>query len=207
MKIETIEKFKGSTWCVIFDDESRIYINAEVMSEYNLKQGMSLPQNAVDEIVYANDKRRARERALYLLSVRDHSFTELYKKLERNYDESICLDVCNSLASKKIIDDIRYAERLARQLFEVKKAGKYKVRQEMRMKGLSDELIEDAIEKYEDCSSDLLKELVDKKYARYLTDEKGIRKVKSALVRQGYSFSEIKNVLETYDYEDEDFQE
>lgn len=205
MKIDTIEKFKGSTWCVIFDDESRIYINAEVLSEYNLKQGMNLPQNAVDEIVYANDKRRARERALYLLSVRDHSFTELYKKLERNYDEQICLDVCNFLASKKIIDDRRYAERLARQLFEVKKAGKYKVRQEMRMKGLSDELIEEAIEKYEDCSSDLLKELVEKKYARYLTDEKGVRKVKSALVRQGYTFSEIKNVLDTYDYEDEDF--
>ena len=68
----------------------------------------------------------------------------------------------------------------------------------MRKKGLDKELIDEIIERYEDSTENRLSELVKKKYARYLIDEKGIKKVKSALVRLGYSYSDIKAVLENY---------
>lgn len=198
MKIETIEKFKGSTFCVIFDNDERIYISSEIIDQFNLRVGTNIPEQAVSDIVYANDRRRARERALYLMSMRDHSFTELYNKLIKNYDEDISLEICSILKSKGIINDERYAERLSRQLFEVKRVGVFRARQEMRMKGLSDEIIENKIAKYEDSSDDILSELIEKKYARYLGDEKGQRRVQSALLRQGYTFSQIKSALREY---------
>ena len=38
-------------------------------------------------------------------------------------------------------------------------------------------------------------ELINKKYYRYLDDEKGVKKVKNALVRYGYSYEDINAVL------------
>ena len=155
-----------------------------------------------------NDFRRARERALYLLDVRDYSFMEMYGKLTKNYSEEISLEVCKDLAKLRLIDDRRYAEARARQLFEVKKAGVYKARQELKRRGIPDSIIEEVIEKYTDEEDTLsrLEELVEKKYERYLTDEKGVKRVKNALLRQGYSYSEINAVLDMYelDFSDAD---
>lgn len=192
--------------CVIFDDGERIYIHEKILSEYHLKEGINVPQEAVEEIVAANDYRRARERALYLLDVRDYSFVELYQKLEKNYDEDICIKVCKNMAELRLINDRRYAESLARQLFEVKRVGMFKAKQELKRRGLSDKIIEEAVEPYadEEESFSRLEELVERKYERYLTDEKGVKKVKNALLRQGYRYSEINAVLDLYDL---DFEE
>lgn len=192
--------------CVIFDDGERIYIHEKILSEYHLKEGINVPQEAVEEIVAANDYRRARERALYLLDVRDYSFVELYQKLEKNYDEDICIKVCKNMAELRLINDRRYAESLARQLFEVKRVGMFKAKQELKRRGLSDKIIEEAVEPYadEEESFSRLEELVERKYDRYLTDEKGVKKVKNALLRQGYRYSEINAVLDLYDL---DFEE
>lgn len=192
--------------CVIFDNGERLYIHEKILAEYNLKEGINVPQEAAEEISAANDYRRARERALYLLDVRDYSFVELYKKLEKNYDEDICLRVCKNLAELRLINDRRYAETLARQLFEVKRVGMFKAKQEMKRRGLSDNIIEAVTEPYADEEETFsrLEELVERKYERYLTDEKGVKKVKNALLRQGYRYGEINAVLDLYDL---DFEE
>lgn len=206
MRITEISKYKGSTMCVIFDDSSRIYIHEKILSEYHLKEGINVPEEAVEEIVAANDFRRARERALYLLDVRDYSFVELYQKLEKNYDEDICIKVCKNMAELRLINDRRYAEMRARELFEIKRVGMFKAKQELKRRGLSDNIIEEAVAPYadeEECFS-RLEELVERKYERYLTDEKGVKKVKNALLRQGYRYAEINAVLDLYDL---DFEE
>lgn len=192
--------------CVIFEDGERIYIHEKILAEYHLKEGINVPQEAVEEIVAANDYRRARERALYLLDVRDYSFVELYQKLEKNYDEDICIKVCKNMAELRLINDRRYAEMRARELFEVKRVGMFKAKQELKRRGLSDNIIEEAVAPYadEEESFSRLEELVERKYERYLTDEKGVKKVKNALLRQGYRYAEINAVLDLYDL---DFEE
>lgn len=192
--------------CVIFDDAQRIYIHESILAEYHLREGADVPPQAVEEITDANDYRRARERALYLLDGRDYSFTEMYEKLEPNYSEEICLKVCKNLAELHLIDDRRYAEARARELFEVKRVGMYKARMELKRRGIPDRIIEEVTEPYadEEEAFSRLEQLVEKKYERYLTDEKGVKKVKNALLRQGYSYSEINAVLDLYDL---DFEE
>ena len=137
---------------------------------------------------------------------RDHSYRELFDKLEKNYSEDICFEVCNRLAEIGVINDRRYAEKLCRQLFEVKKLGRYRVKQEMRLKGLGSEIIEEAMENFseEDEPFERLEKLVEQKYERYLTDRKGVEKVRNALARKGYSFGEIKEVLDLYDLDFDD---
>ena len=201
--ITSIEKYKGSTMRVDFDEGEPLFINVDVLNEYHLQKDMTLPESAVLEIVHANDFRRAKERALYLLDERDYSYIELYKKLERNYDEDICLEVCNRLSEIGCINDRRYSERLAEHYCVTKRFGLRRAREEMRKRGISNELITEALYPYEDTVPDRISELIEKKYARYLTDEKGVQKVKAALVCQGYSFSEVNKALSEYEYEDE----
>ncbi|MCD8006070.1 MAG: recombination regulator RecX [Oscillospiraceae bacterium] len=205
--ITSIEKYKGSTIRVNFDEGEPLFINVDVLNEYHLGKDMSIPKPAIEEIVHANDFRRAKERALYLLDERDYSYIELYKKLERNYDDDICLEVCNRLSEIGCINDRRYSEHLAEHYCVTKRFGLRRAREEMRKRGISNELITEALYPYEDTVPERIAELIDKKYARYLTDEKGVEKVKAALVRQGYSFSEVNKALSEYEYEMEEGEE
>ncbi len=205
--ITSIEKYKGSTMRVDLDSGEPLFINVDVLNEYHLQKEMTLPESAIEEIIHANDFRRAKERALYLLDERDYSYIELYKKLENNYDEDICLEVCNRLAEIGCINDRRYSEHLAEHYCQTKHFGLRRAREEMRKRGISNELITEALYPYEDSVPERIAELIDKKYARYLSDEKGVQKVKAALVRQGYSFSEVNKALSEYEYETEEGEE
>ena len=80
---------------------------------------MDVPLPALEQIIFANDYRKARERALYLLEYRDHSFKELYDKLEKNYSNEVCEAVMQKMVELGLINDEEYAEKYARQLFEV----------------------------------------------------------------------------------------
>ncbi len=211
MIVTDVSPFKGSMMCVELSggglaQEMKIYIHSEIIRKYKVAKGMELSEEEADRLIYENDLRRARERALYLMESRDHSYRELFDKLEKNYSEDICFEVCNRLAEIGVINDRRYAEKLCRQLFEVKKLGRYRVRQEMRLKGLGSEIIEEAMENFseEDEPFERLEKLVEQKYERYLTDRKGVEKVKNALARKGYSFGEIKEVLDLYDLDFDD---
>lgn len=211
MIVTDVSPFKGSMMCVELSggglaQEMKLYIHSEIIRKYNVAKGMELSEEEADRLIYENDLRRARERALYLMESRDHSYRELFDKLEKNYSEDICFEVCNRLAEIGVINDRRYAEKLCRQLFEVKKLGRYRVKQEMRLKGLGSEIIEEAMENFseEDEPFERLEKLVEQKYERYLTDRKGVEKVKNALARKGYSFGEIKEVLDLYDLDFDD---
>lgn len=211
MIVTDVSPFKGSMMCVELSggglaQEMKIYIHSEIIRKYNIAKGMELSEEEADRLIYENDLRRACERALYLMESRDHSYRELFDKLEKNYSEDICFEVCNRLAEIGVINDRRYAEKLCRQLFEVKKLGRYRVKQEMRLKGLGSEIIEEAMENFseEDEPFERLEKLVEQKYERYLTDRKGVEKVKNALARKGYSFGEIKEVLDLYDLDFDD---
>ena len=205
--ITSIEKYKGSTMRVDLDEGEPLFINVDVLNEYHLQKDITLPEAAIEEIIHSNDFRRAKERALYLLDERDYSYIELYRKLERNYPEDICLEVCNRLSEIGCINDGRYSERLAEHYCVTKRFGLRRAREEMRKRGISNELITEALYPYEDTVPERITELIDKKYARYLTDEKGVQKVKAALVRQGYSFSEVNKALSEYEYEMEEGEE
>lgn len=206
MKIESVEKYKGSTYCVIFDDESRIYIGSEIVSKYNLRAGLNLPQEAVEDIITDNGMRKARERALYLLDGRDYSYIEMLNKLKATYSEEVAFATCDRLAQRGLIDDRRYAERLAQELCERKHFGPYRARQELNKRGIPDKLIAEVLTPYNDADerAERLEELVKRKYARYLGDESGQKKVTSALVRMGYSYGEIRSLLKRLECDSEE---
>lgn len=207
MKITELSPYKGTTWQITTENGGKIFIGQRTVEKMNLKKGMELPDSAIESIKEEDLERKSRERAMYLLSGRDYGFVELYRKLEKTYPKEMCLRTCKLMAEKGLVNDREYAFRLGKQLFGIKKESAVAVRYKLTQKGIPKDIISEVIDAYcedDEAVKDRIKALVEKKYKRYLTDEAGIRKVKNALARLGYGYSDINSVLkEIYNEETE----
>lgn len=202
MEVTSVAKYKGSTYEVELDNERKIYLHVDIIADYDLRSGMKLERNELRKIIYASNFRRAYQRALYLLDYRDYSRKEMIEKLVSNYkNESLCIAVADKLEKNGIIDDERYAEKLARKFVETKKFGYRRAKREIMRKGIGEFAAEDALEPYAEVFGENLTTLLETKHARFLTDKedrKSVEKVKSALVRYGYGFDEINRAVREY---------
>lgn len=207
MKITSIKQYKGTTYEVELDESRKIYLHADIIADFALYTDMVLEREELRKIIYASNFRRAFQYALHLLDYRDYSFSEMFGKLEKTYkNEKLCFDVMKKLVKIGVINDTRYAEKLARRLVEAKHYGYYRAKREMLSKGLDSDTAENALAIYADSADENLALLLEKKYARLLTDSgdrKSIEKVKSALVRYGYGFDEVNRAVRNY-FENED---
>lgn len=205
MRVTEITKNKGSRYTVYVDGEYFYILDAEIIDMYSLKTGSECTPELLREIKRAADYRKARERALYLLEYRDHSYFELVEKLEKSVDYDIAAKTAAKMAELGFLNDDRYCRRLAKEYMTVKRWGVYRVKAQLRKKGFDRELIDQAVSECLDTVDiyDVIRQLVEKKYLKYLTDQKGIKKTTDALVRQGHSYSDIKEVLAEYTDNDE----
>ena len=177
-RLESVQKYKGSTWEIVLDNDEHVYLSFEIVSRFSLSEGQEYDDEDWQEIVAENEFRKARERALYLLDYRDYSYIELYNKLEKTYGTEICERVMDKMVELGTINDRRYAEGLAKTYIESRTYGYYK-----------------AMQPYEEGTYDRLREFAEKKYGAYFDDEAGIRKVKNALVRRGYTYDIVDQVV------------
>ena len=202
MKIISVKRYKGSTCEAELDDGRKLYLHADIIADFGIRAGMETDRETLKRIVYASNFRRAYQRALYLLDYRDYTYSEMYDKLLENYrSEPLCTAVMKRLTEHGFIDDARYAERMARKLVEIKHFGYRRSKRELMQKGISAFVAEDALAPYERTFYENLSELLRTKHSRYLTDRedrKQIEKVKSALVRYGYDFTEINRAVKEY---------
>ena len=195
LKITSVGKYKGSTYMIEFENAETEFLNVDTVRQFNLKAGVSLPLSAWEQIKAEEEYRKAKERALYLLDYKDYSYVELFHKLEKNYSEETCYRVMDKMVELGTINDRRYAAGLARHYIEVKKFGRYKAYQQMKLKGLTKEVIDEALDKYEDGTYDRLRELAEKKIGKYIDADNGMAKLKNYLIRQGYSYDLVKEVV------------
>jgi regulatory protein len=202
MKITSLAHYKGKTFEVEIDNERKLYLHIDIIADFGISQGMEIERTELKKIIYASNFRRAYEYALYRLDYRDYSAQEIYEKLLETYkNEALCLEVVKKLARAGIINDERYAEKLARKLVESKKYGYRRAKREMMQKGLTESMVYSALEQYADIFEENIALLLRGKYSRYLTDStdrKSVEKAKNALVRYGYGYDEINRAVAEY---------
>ncbi|MBR6581302.1 MAG: RecX family transcriptional regulator [Ruminococcus sp.] len=202
MEITSLSHYKGKTFEVEIDNQRKLYLHIDIITDFGIAQGMEIERAELKKVIYASNFRRAYEYALYRLDYRDFSAEEIYEKLLETYkNEALCLEVVKKLARAGIINDERYAEKLARKLVESKKYGYRRAKREMMQKGLAENTVCGALKQYADSFEENLAALLRGKYSRYLTDDtdrKSIEKAKNALVRYGYGYDEINRAVAEY---------
>lgn len=147
MKITNIIRVKGTRYRVEVDGEYWNILDAEVLQDFGLRPGLEVSESLLEEALVQAERRRARERAFYLLSSRDYSAGELLEKLSKTVREETALQTVVRMKELGFVNDEAYAEKLARFLLGVKRYGTYRAQAEMRQKHLSDETIEEALKK------------------------------------------------------------
>lgn len=142
---------------------------------------------------------------LRLLSYRDHSEKVLLLKLrQKGYDVNYASNAVEKLKDYGYINDERVAEYYAKSLSERKGMSKNGIKNELRRKGISSELADNVVESLDFDPILRIIELLNTKYSKYLSDEKGVRKTVASLQRLGYRWSDIRTALRRVEVETEE---
>lgn len=199
MEITELSVYKGDTWKLELDNdrEQTYFVNMSVVENFALKKGQELNGEAIAQIVTADTIRKAKRRALYLLGTRQYCRKELYKKLKPTYGEDIARRAVDYVCELGYVNDEEYAPKLAEYLIHGKHYGLRKARFEMLTRGLSEELVEDALAEYgEDEIDEEITELLERKYYAKLEDYSDRQRTIAALARRGYDYGAVKRCIE-----------
>ena len=98
-----------------------------------------------------------------------------------------------------LIDDEKYARHLAHDLFYLKNLSYRGVVYTLMEKGIDKDLCEEIADEFDIEPVEQLVELIEKKYADKLDDEKDRRRTIAALQRLGYNWGDIKSALAEFE--------
>ena len=185
---------------IYIDDEYRFTVDSDFwLSEkwHNLKE---IDENELAALESAVSFRRAFNTGLNLLSYRAHGKKELIDKLVmKKHDRQSAEAAADRLEELHLIDDGEFAQRLAEELIRKKGYSLKRVRQELLRRGIDRETAEQAVELLDKNEQMRIIELIEKKYYRWLGDEKGRKKVFNSLLRLGYSYGDINSALREFE--------
>lgn len=203
--IITHSKGRGKKIHILIDGEYQITTDIDFWAENFYKDGEDISEeewkNLTDKIYY----KKAVDKCYDLLSRRDHSVKELKTKLLRTVDEDNAQKAIQKMLDYGYLDDEKYARNLVNYLSKSKKMSYTFIKQELYKRGISGDIASYALEDIEVDNVSSIISLLQTKYASRLTAEDGKKKVIAALMRKGFSYSDIRNAFERI--ENDEFNE
>src|SRR5690606_13233254 len=144
------------------------------------------------------EKNKAINHALKLLSYRARSEKEVYIALKRKgFEENYINDAINYCKENNYLDDFSFAESFVRDKINLSKLGTERIRYELKLKGISKEIINRVLKIDKDEQFEIAMEIGAKRLKLYKNDSKDAiyRKLSGFLQRKGYSYDIISKVL------------
>lgn len=161
--------------------------------------GKELSDQEIEKIISEDQTIRGKEYLLRLLSRRIYSRYEILKKLKnKGYTENIVSNLVLWLENKNYINDELFAEMWAQFRLQNKPIGSYKLNQELRLKGIKQDIVKKIIDK-------TYNEIDELTVARNIIRDKIVsakikniridpRKIYNFLLRRGFSIEISRNI-------------
>jgi len=194
---------------VYLNDKFAFGLDEETLFKHGLRVGDHLTDEEVDKILQTEDKRKAKEAALSLLSYRARSEKEISQKLKKKgHDQNSIKEVIADLKRLNLLDDYEFACLWIKDRLRNRPRGVALLRQELKSKGIEKENIEKALEELypEESEPKIASELIRKRQKRYQGLDKKLtrKKMSNFLLRRGFSYEVVREVvggfLETDEY-------
>ena len=183
------------------EGEFLLSMHPDVFAVSGLSVGSEVDTESLETLSAEAELKKAKEKALNLLSYKEYTTKQLTDRLKRHTDEESAEQAVARMEELGLLDDDDYAERFARDLSERKKFGILRIRQEMRQRGLTSEQIEYATSLLRSDPEEKMREIIARKYPLAYEDEKVRRRAFSALMRMGYPAAEVRRVLTVSEYD------
>ena len=196
MKITRIENSKHvqERVLVFLEEGDPLRITGHELLQFGLYPGMDLSPQLVVQLQAAGQRSESRVKAARLASGRMMSRKELTSKLSRKgIDPDTAEETADWLESLGAVDDVAYAGVIARH-YAASGYGPGRVRQELQKRGVSRELWDDALSQLPD-SADAIDRFLQKKLSGRTPDRAMLKKLSDALLRRGFSWSDIRPAL------------
>ena len=198
MTITAIEPRRKGLCALYIDGELAMKLDVETVLAHRFDVGREISDEQLHACVIDSDRKRCKDKAMWLISYRDHSRRELIDKLRRDYSAESAEAAVSRLEELGLIDDGRFARRYAADLINLKHLSERGVRQKLHEKGVDRDLIDEVIDELEFDEQAQIRDIIEKKYARSLGDEAGRRRAVNALARLGFGYSDIRSAMAEY---------
>lgn len=203
MRITEIVPVTKAKYRVVTDEQLAFMLYKGELSRYRLKENGEFPAETFQEIFKEILVKRAKLRAMHLLTRMDYTEAELEKKLMKGeYTPQAVKIAMDYVRSYHYLDDERYVTRYL-STYQGRKSRR-QMQFELERKGIPRELIrrgQEAMEDEEGCAdeTDMIRQLLEKRCRNPKeADEKEKRRHYGYLMRRGFTSSEIQSVFREY---------
>ncbi len=196
MKITDIKQQvkRADRYSIYVDGKYAFPLGETELLNVGLRIGQEFTELGLDELKSKAVIDKGYDRALNLIMRRPRSEWELRDYLKRKeYSPEAADQILNMLSNRGYVDDEDFATRWVESRRLLKATSKRRLIQELHQKRVADEIIQSVLEADETDEQQVLRDLIERK--RKQTKYKDDLKLMQYLVRQGYNYSDIKEVL------------
>ena len=136
MKITDIRPRRKGLSAVYIDGEYALSLDTQTLLEHRIDIGREFDDEELHDLIESSNERRAKEKALWLISYRSHSKKELRDKISRTCDRQSAEKAVERMEELGLVNDRDYAERCAQTLIFTKHMSKRGAAMELRRKGI-----------------------------------------------------------------------
>ena len=198
--ITQIKETKKGRLALFLDGEFAFSLDEDTFAAAALHEEDEVEEWRLEELRKQSDTRKALDKAMDLLSLRDHAAGELYQKLCRKFDGPSAAYAVAKAQELGLLDDAAFARRRAAELLRKRKSRRA-ILDDLAAKGIDRDTAAGAVETlYADEEQDpeltAAAQLVQRHYAAKLAAGRRDQ-VAAALARRGFSHAVIRQALET----------
>ena len=196
MKILSALRGKQHTYTIATDDGRETPVDKTVWEHSGLSAGTEITDEKWQALLELSATHRAREKALYYLSLRDYGQNELTKKLcTAGVERELARQTTARLAESGLIDDTRYAAMLARDMSVRKLYPKRRVAMALAAKGFGSDIVATIISELPEEEEQQALELLRKKRYNTSGEPKLREKALGMLARYGFSYAVARRAV------------
>ena len=196
-RLTDITETKRGRYALFFDGEFAFSLDEGTFADAGLHKDDELESWQIEDLRKKSDTRRALDKAMDLLALRDHAAGELYEKLCRKFDPHSAAAAVARAGELGLLNDEDFARRRAAELLRKRKSRR-EILMDLNKKGIDRDTAAAVVEALGDEEEDpdlaSARALVERQYASKLAQGKEPQ-VAAALARRGFSHSVIRTVL------------
>ncbi len=210
LTIETISVTKRGRYALFAGGQFLFSVDEETLVREKLREGLTLTLPRLEELRQKSETRKACDKALEYLSLRDHASGELYQKLCRKFDPQSSAAALAKMQELELVDDAAFALHRARYLMNQHKS-RNQIAQALAQKGIERQTVARVLEQlWEEENSDpeqeALEYLIQKSYREKLAQGK-TQQVAAALCRRGFAPRLVWALLKEYTNQESEYYE
>ena len=198
--LKVVKKGKNDV-TIQLDDDKYLILKLEVFLKSGLKKGDEISEDCFSFLIEQNKLFYIKQKAFRLLGRRQHSSSELRRKLwNKDYEQKLIDEVIEDLSKNGYIDDTEFIRVFVAEKSKTKNWSRKRIKSELIKRGLDSKLIDKILsEQYSesdfDNASTVAKKKVEVLTKRNLEKKELRTKLSTYLFSKGFDYEVIKDVV------------